>query len=94
MLPAQISQPLRLTASKSNYLTFSWYSGYPNGTAMVVYGQGLRGLIGSAAAIFVIVTMVAALAASLSAGWVRIAWRVFGSWIAASGVLLLGWALH
>ena len=68
--------------------------GYPNGFAMAQYGQGMRGVIGSTAAIFVLVTLVAALAAGTTIEWVRIAWRVLGSWIAASGLLLLGWALR
>ncbi len=67
--------------------------GYPNGLAMAQYGQCQRGVMGSTAAIFVLVTLVAALAAGTTIAWVRIAWRVLGSWIAASGLLLLGWAL-
>ena len=39
-------------------------------------------------------TLVAALAAGTTIAWVRIAWRVLGSWIAASGLLLLGWVLR
>jgi hydrogenase/urease accessory protein HupE len=68
--------------------------GYPNGLATAEYGQGLRGVIGSTAAIFVLVALVAALVAGTTIAWVRIAWRVLGSWIAASGLLLLGWALR
>ncbi len=68
--------------------------GYPNGLAMAETGQGLRGVAGSTAAVFVLVTLVAALAAGTTIAWVRIAWRVLGSWIAASGLLLLGWALR
>jgi urease accessory protein len=68
--------------------------GYPNGLAMAESDQGLRGVVGSTAAIFVLVTLIAALAAGTTVGWIRIAWRVAGSWIAASGLLLLGWALH
>ena len=68
--------------------------GYPNGLAMAQDGQGPRGVIGSTAAVFVLVTLVAALAAGTTIAWVRIAWRVLGSWIAASGLLLLGWALR
>ena len=67
--------------------------GYPNGLAMAESGQGLRGVLGSTAAIFIFVTLVATLAAGTTIAWVRIAWRVLGSWIAASGLLLLGWAL-
>jgi hydrogenase/urease accessory protein HupE len=68
--------------------------GYPNGLAMAESGQGMRGVIGSTAAIFILVTFVAALAAATTIAWARIAWRVAGSWIAASGLLLLGWALR
>jgi urease accessory protein len=67
--------------------------GYPNGLAMAEYGQGLRGVVGSTAAVLVLVTLVAALAAGTTIAWVRIGWRVLGSWIAASGLLLLGWVL-
>ena len=68
--------------------------GYANGLAMADSGQGLRGVAGSTAAVFVLVTLVAALAAGTTIAWVRVAWRVLGSWIAASGLLLLGWALR
>jgi hypothetical protein len=51
------------------------------------------GVTDHSAAIFVIVTFVAALAVATTIAWVRIAWRVAGIWIAASGLLLLGWAL-
>jgi hypothetical protein len=68
--------------------------GYPYGLAMAVDGQGLRGVVGSTVAIFVLATLIAALAAGTSIAWIRIAWRVAGSWIAASGLLLLGWALR
>ena len=68
--------------------------GYANGQAMVQYGQGLSGVLGSTAAIFVFVSLIAVLAAGTTVTWMRIAWRVLGSWIAASGLLLLGWALR
>jgi hypothetical protein len=68
--------------------------GYSNGFAMTEYGSGLRGMLGSTITIFVVITLVAALAAGSASGSIRIAWRVVGSWIAASGLLLLGWALH
>jgi len=67
--------------------------GYPNGLAMAAAGHGARAVIGSTAAIFVLVTLVAGLAAGTTVAWIRIAWRVVGSWTAATGVLLLGWSL-
>jgi hydrogenase/urease accessory protein HupE len=51
------------------------------------------GLIGIAALLFVAVTLAAALVVSLEKAWARIAVRVAGSWIAATGLLLAGWTL-
>ena len=67
--------------------------GYANGAAMAQAGAGARGVVGSALALFVLVTLAAAGASAWQAGWMRIAWRVAGSWIAAGGLLLLGWSL-
>lgn len=67
--------------------------GYANGTAMAQGGAGLRGIIGIACTVFVATTMATACAAAWQSGWLRIAWRVAGAWIAASGLLLLGWSL-
>ena len=47
------------------------------------------GLVG---AVFVLVALVSALVIKLQPPWTRIAVRVVGSWIVASGLLLLGWA--
>ena len=49
-------------------------------------------LLGLVCAVLVLVALVAALVVWLRAEWARIALRVAGSWIAASGFLLLGWA--
>ena len=49
---------------------------------------------GVAAALFVVVSLLAGQAASVRVLWARIAVRVAGSWIAATGLLLLGWSLH
>ena len=68
--------------------------GYANGTAMAQAGPGFRGILGIVAAVFVITTLAAAFVAAWQAGWMRIAWRVAGSWIGASGLLLLGWSLR
>ena len=68
--------------------------GFGNGGAMAEAGAGLRGLVGSSVAVFVTATLTAAAASAWHAGWLRIAWRVAGSWIAAGGLLLLGWSLR
>lgn len=49
------------------------------------------GLAGAVLASFTLVTLAAGLAASLRARWQAIAVRVAGSWIAAVGLLMIGW---
>ena len=68
------------------------YHGYFNGTGMGASGYTGVVLIGLVFAVFVLVALAAALVVQLRAQWTRIAVRVAGSWIAASGLLLLGWA--
>jgi hydrogenase/urease accessory protein HupE len=70
------------------------FLGLANGAAMVQAGPGVRGVLGIVGAVFVVTALAAACAVAWQSGWVRIAWRVVGSWIAASGLLLLGWSLR
>jgi hydrogenase/urease accessory protein HupE len=67
--------------------------GYLNGTAMSV-GGGVVGLAGIVSAVFVALTLIAAFVVSLEPQWARVAVRVSGSWIAAIGLLMLGWSLR
>ena len=68
--------------------------GWLNGAAIAAAGREANGLFGIAATIFVVVALAAALVVSLRNPWTRIAVRVTGSWIAAVGLLLLGWSLR
>jgi urease accessory protein len=54
---------------------------------------GLISFVGIAAAAFTVVTFSASLVVSLRPAWARVAVRVGGSWVAASGLLMLGWHL-
>jgi hypothetical protein len=54
---------------------------------------GSIALLGLVSAVFVLVTLAAAFVVRLRWQWTRIAVRVAGSWIAASGLLMLGWAM-
>ena len=51
-------------------------------------------LVGLAATVFVVAALVAALVVQLRGQWTRVAIRVVGSWIAASGLLWMGWAIR
>jgi hypothetical protein len=68
--------------------------GFLNGVAMQQAGAGVLGLLGLLAALFVLVALVAAGVVSLHQQWARIAVQVAGSWMAAIGLLMLGWALR
>ena len=68
--------------------------GYLNGSGMGLSAQAIVATLGLAAAVFVLVALVAALVVQLRAHWARIAVRVGGSWIAASGLLMLGWSIR
>ncbi len=64
--------------------------GYFNGIALKS-GPAVLGLFGIMSMIFVVVALVSSLVISLKIVWTRIVVRVFGSWIAASGMLMVGW---
>lgn len=68
--------------------------GYVNGTGLGLSATAVVAALGLASAVFVLTVLVAALVVSLRAAWARIAVRVGGSWIAASGILMLGWSLR
>ncbi len=70
------------------------YHGYLNGTGMGASGSATVALLGLVCAVFVLIAVAAAFVVQLRADWARIAVRVAGSWIAASGLLLLGWAVR
>lgn len=64
-----------------------------NGQALQA-GPAERGLIGTIGALFVLMTLVSACVVVLKPTWTRIAVRVLGSWVSASGILLFGWHLR
>ena len=68
--------------------------GIMSGPGLAAPGLGARAVIGIAATAFVLVALIAGVVLSLRPPWTRIAVRVHGSWIAASGMLLVGWALR
>ena len=63
--------------------------GYVNGATMG--SASALSLGGVTTAVFCLVAILAAEVTALPVGWPRIAVRVVGSWIAAAGLLMLGW---
>jgi urease accessory protein len=70
------------------------YHGYLNGTGMGQSGFAVVALLGLTSGVFILIVLAAAFVAQLQAQWARIAVRVAGSWIAASGLLMLGWSFR
>jgi urease accessory protein len=70
------------------------YHGYLNGTGMTQSASAVVVLLGLVSAIFILVALAAAFVVQLRVQWARIAVRGAGSWIAASGFLMLGWAVR
>ena len=68
--------------------------GYLNGSALAQPGLGAVGLMGIVAAVFTLVALAASFVVPLRAVWARLVVRVAGSWIAAIGLLLIGWAIR
>jgi urease accessory protein len=70
------------------------FHGYLNGSGINRFNDGAYSLLGLALAVFVIVALFTSFVVPLRRQWALIAVRVAGSWIAASGLLMLGWALR
>jgi hydrogenase/urease accessory protein HupE len=68
--------------------------GYLNGTGMGQSGFAVVAVLGLACGVFVLIVLAASFVVELRAQWARIAVRVAGSWIAASGLLMLGWSFR
>ena len=92
LLGALIAADLRVPANIFTILVMVVGSlhGFFNGIAMKD-GPGISGLLGIAVTLFVMVAIASAVVVSLRAAWTRVAVRVAGSWIAAVGLLMLGW---
>jgi hydrogenase/urease accessory protein HupE len=92
LLAADAKLPLRATTVVAALLGLA--HGYLNGAGMGQPGVGALALLGLVFMVFVLVAFSAAFVIRLRWPWTRIAVRVVGSWIVASGLLMLGWSLR
>jgi hydrogenase/urease accessory protein HupE len=92
LLAADAKLSLRMTTALAAQLGL--YHGYLNGTGMGQFSTAAVALLGLVFGVFVLVALSAAFVIRLRANWTRIGVRVAGSWIAASGLLMLGWAVR
>jgi hydrogenase/urease accessory protein HupE len=90
LVAADISLPLLIVAPMTVIIGFT--HGVLNGIVLKP-GSGVLGLVGIMSALFVLVTIFSAAVVSIRQSWARIVVRVIGSWVAASGLLMIGWHL-
>jgi hydrogenase/urease accessory protein HupE len=69
-------------------------NGGRNGVELTTAGGGAGLVAGIATALCVLTSVLAGHVTSLRAGWARVAVRVAGSWIAAVGLLTVGWLVR
>jgi urease accessory protein len=67
--------------------------GYGNGGELAATAGGLLAIVGIACSLAAVVSLVAGQVATVKAPWARLAVRISGSWIAAVGLLMLGWSM-
>jgi urease accessory protein len=87
---AKIPVPLLTTLA----VVIGLFHGYLDGSGINRFNDGAYSLLGLAFAVFVVVAIFTSLVIPLRRPWALIVVRVAGSWIAASGLLMLGWALR
>jgi urease accessory protein len=83
---------LPLAAVMSLAATVGTLHGLANGVDLAATPSGLVALAGTACCLAAIVSLLAGQVTSLRAQWARLAVRISGSWIAAIGLLMLGWS--
>jgi urease accessory protein len=89
-LDAKLSLPITTVLA----VLLGLYHGFINGVGMGPFGLATLALLGLASAVFVLVALSTAFVVQLRAHWARTAVRVAGSWIAACGLLMMGWAFR
>jgi urease accessory protein len=87
-------RPLPLALVTGFAIVVGVLAGGLNGIELVTTGASPLAAAGGAAALFVLVSLVTGQVASVRAAWARIAVQVAGSWIAAIGLFMLGWAVR
>jgi urease accessory protein len=92
LLAADTKVSMRVTTALAALLGI--YHGYLSGAGMGEFETAAAALLGLVFAVFALIALAAAFVVRLHASWARIAVRVAGSWIAASGLLMLGWAVR
>jgi urease accessory protein len=96
LLGVLVAADVRLSLALLTAITMSLglVHGFVNGAGMGQLAVGAQALLGLGVVLFVLTALVVAFVVQLRQPWSRIAVRVLGSWIAASGLLMFGWAMR
>jgi urease accessory protein len=87
-------RPLPFTCVAGLAVALGLFHGLLNGSEISNTSSGQISVVGVITALFIAVSLLAGQAASMRVPWARVAVRVAGSWIAAIGLLMLGWAIR
>lgn len=93
-LLAVLDQPLPLPGVGALAVGLGLLNGGLNGAELGKAHSKLLVAVGTACAVFVAVALLAGQVATVRATWARVAVRAAASWVAASGLLMLGWSLR
>lgn len=85
---------LPLAAVAGAAIALGLLNGGTNGSELAMTRADPTTAVGIAGALFVVVSLAAGHVGTLRTSWARIAVRVAGSWIAAIGLLILGWSVR
>lgn len=88
------NRPLPLTWIAGLAVLLGLLHGVLNGSEIPQASSGQISAAGVVVALFAAVSLLAGQAASMRVPWARVAVRITGSWIAAIGLLMLGWAMR
>jgi len=96
LLGALVASDLRLPLAVVTALAAALGAlhGYDNGHDLAATTGALVAIAGIACSLFAIVSLLGGQVAVLQAQWARLAVRISGSWIAAIGLLMLGWSVR
>ena len=91
---AAADRPLPLWSVAGLATLLGLWNGGLNGIELAKARATTLPALGVACALFAVVALLAGNVVSVRTPWVRVAVRVAGSWIAASGLFMLGWSVR
>jgi urease accessory protein len=86
--------PLPIWAGVGIVALVAAYLGYTDGSALPKDPSGILILLGIGLSVFTLFALIAGLVLPMRSRLARVAMRVSGSWMAAIGLLLIGWSIR